>query len=174
MLFRSFYGPRFGAAWRGGNWVHGWHGSRFGWWWTVGPSWYWYSAPVYPYPAYYDYGYGPYDDGLYDDGPTQRGYYPPPRAQRGPAPQQFWYYCDNPRGYYPYVADCADWRQVPSAPPPNAQTSQNDDPPFGGAANGSYGPPPDDYGPPDDGPIDDGPIDDGPIDDGPRQLQPPR
>ena len=103
-----FYGPRFGAAWRGGNWVHGWHGSRFGWWWTVGPSWYWYSAPVYPYPAYYDYGYGPYDDGLYDDGPTQRGYYPPPRAQRGPAPQQFWYYCDNPRGYYPYVADCAD------------------------------------------------------------------
>ena len=25
------------VVWRGGRWFHGWHGSRIGWWWIVGP-----------------------------------------------------------------------------------------------------------------------------------------
>ena len=56
-------------------------------------------------------------------------YVPPPVAFVRPpvvyqppsyvAPQeQVWYYCDNPRGYYPYVGSCRDgWRTVPSTPP---------------------------------------------------------
>jgi hypothetical protein len=35
-----------------------------------------------------------------------------------PAPQPYWYYCDNPSGYYPYVQQCpGGWRQVAPAPP---------------------------------------------------------
>ena len=36
----------------------------------------------------------------------------------GPPPQQFWYYCDSGRGYYPYVTSCPEpWRPVPATPP---------------------------------------------------------
>jgi hypothetical protein len=36
--------------WHDGHWVHGYRGSRFGWWWVIGPAWYLYEVPVYPYP----------------------------------------------------------------------------------------------------------------------------
>jgi len=38
------------AAWVHGAWHRDWHDGRFGWWWNVGPSWYFYTQPVYPYP----------------------------------------------------------------------------------------------------------------------------
>jgi hypothetical protein len=41
--------------WHGGHWWHGTYGARLGWWWIVGPDWYWYAAPVYPYRQYYPY-----------------------------------------------------------------------------------------------------------------------
>jgi hypothetical protein len=50
--------------------------------------------------------------------------YPPPVVVAPPAPPaygQTWYYCDNPRGYYPAVQNCpTGWRAVPApaAPPP--------------------------------------------------------
>ncbi len=51
-------------------------------------------------------------------------YAPPPQPAYVSQPSQNWYYCDNPRGYYPYVPSCATgWRQVPAQPsaaPPNA------------------------------------------------------
>lgn len=78
----------------------------------IGPAfyapypYYYYPPPVvyYPPPAYY--------------------YAPPPVVYATPpaptplAPQaQTWYYCDNPKGYYPYVSNCASgWRQVPARP----------------------------------------------------------
>jgi hypothetical protein len=35
------------------------------------------------------------------------------------APPSSWYYCDNPRGYYPYVSQCpSGWRAVSPAPVP--------------------------------------------------------
>ena len=35
----------------------------------------------------------------------------------GPAPIGFWYRCDLPAGYYPYIPTCqTPWRIVPSAP----------------------------------------------------------
>jgi hypothetical protein len=85
--------------WRAGHWFQGHHFGRFGWWWIVGGVWYYYPAPVYPYPN-----------------PFQ-----PPLALVPPAPPdtQFWYYCPNPPGYYPYVARCgANWQRVPANPPP--------------------------------------------------------
>jgi hypothetical protein len=52
-------------------------------------------------------------------------YYAPPVVVQQPAPTyvapqaQSWYYCDNPQGYYPYVANCGSgWRQVPAQPQP--------------------------------------------------------
>lgn len=31
----------------------------------------------------------------------------------------WWYYCDQSRGYYPYVRECpAGWQRVPPTPPP--------------------------------------------------------
>jgi hypothetical protein len=92
-------------VWRGGYWNHGWYGSRFGWWWVV-PSagYYYYSAPIYPYPNYYE--------------PPRVIVQQQPVPATGVPPQQYWYHCDDPEGYYPYVSECRhDWRQVPATPP---------------------------------------------------------
>ena len=71
-----------------------------------GPYYYYPPPPVvyYPPPAYY--------------APPPVVYAPPPPAPTPVAPQaQTWYYCDNPKGYYPYVSNCASgWRQVPARP----------------------------------------------------------
>jgi len=68
-------------------------------------------------------------------------YYPPPPYAYYPAPvyypasppvyverelagpeapaQSWWYYCEQTRGYYPYVKTClGGWQRVPPAPPP--------------------------------------------------------
>lgn len=52
-------------------------------------------------------------------------YYPPPPAvyvERGDpvsAPGGYWYRCDNPPGYYPYVRACpGGWRKLLPAPAP--------------------------------------------------------
>ena len=55
--------------------------------------------------------------------------YAPPPVYAAPVviqqPTQYWYYCDNPAGYYPYVPSCpTPWRAVtpqPSAQPPAGQ-----------------------------------------------------
>ena len=86
----GWHGP---AYWHSGYWHHGWYGGRNGWWWIAGGSWYWYNAPVYPYP-----------------GAVSEVYVTPPASvaapPAAPAPQM-WYYCDNPQGYYPYVQSCS-------------------------------------------------------------------
>ena len=86
--------------WRGGHWVHTRHGGRLGWWWVVGGVWYFYPAPIYPYPDPYV--------------PPVVVTPEPPAAQ---APPQYWYYCNSARRYYPYVTSCPEgWMQV--VPPP--------------------------------------------------------
>lgn len=72
-----------------------------------GPYWgpYWGWGPAYYYPPPY--------------------YYPPAPAQPqeyveriDPSEQGWWYYCEQSRGYYPYVKECAaGWKRVPPAPP---------------------------------------------------------
>jgi hypothetical protein len=101
---RSFdsLGPRDLGLWRGGHWVHDWHGGRYGWWWIVGGWWYFYPAPVYPYPRYV---------------PPAVVVQQPPPVPTGLPPAPYWYFCDSPQGYYPYVASCnRPWRTVPATP----------------------------------------------------------
>jgi len=103
--FRHF-SDRDRSFWRGGGWVHDWHDGRYGWWWQVGGFWYFYPEPVYPYPTYV---------------PPAVVVQQAPPMPSGLPPAQSWYYCDNPQGYYPYVASCnGPWREVPATPPPNS------------------------------------------------------
>lgn len=169
----SRFTPRERAMWTHGRWWHGRRGGRLGWWWWAGGGWYFYPAPVYPYPDYvsetiYDEPSSDYDD--------------------------YWYYCRNPRGYYPYVQTCRGaWQPVPAQPDagygggygngdqyaPGNQMGPNDQgPPDGYGPQDDQGPPdgygPDDqgpqggYGPDDQGPPDgNGPDDQGSPDEGP-------
>jgi hypothetical protein len=76
------------SYWQGGHWWHGTYGGRLGWWWIVGPDWYWYPAEVEPYPDPYT----------------------PPDLATG-----YWYWCDTYQQYYPYVGACpSGWRAVQS------------------------------------------------------------
>ena len=131
-------------SWSGGRWWHGAHGGRNGWWWFVGGGWFFYPYAVYPYPDYVS-PYAYYND--YDYAPGYGG---------GPS----WYYCDNPRGYYPYVQSCnGPWRPVPVTPPgmqPSANGPGDSGPPpdNGPGPGDNSGPPP---GGPNDGPPDQGP-----------------
>jgi hypothetical protein len=102
--FRSYRGRNISAlgghdreVWRGGNWRHTWHNGHYGWWWFTGGGWFFYDAPIYPYPDYIsDYEYDDYGDADY-------------------GPGDVWYYCPAPPGYYPYVSYCMyPWQPVPA------------------------------------------------------------
>ena len=88
---------------------------------------------------YGGYGFGIYSCGPYLGAPygyaLPCGYYPYPGdfysypADGGPYPIEsvappkapYWYYCDDPKGYYPHVTSCANrWRAIPAVPPPPA------------------------------------------------------
>ncbi|MGE5270080.1 MAG: hypothetical protein ACM3JG_10470, partial [Thiohalocapsa sp.] len=87
------FSPHELGMWRGGQWRHSWHGGRYGWWWAVGPDWYFYDRPIYPYPDFVSAQVFPV----------------------APYPGEVWYYCPNPPGYYPYVPACyAPWQPVPA------------------------------------------------------------
>jgi hypothetical protein len=86
-------------------------------WWPGYPYYPYYSS--YPYYAYYPYyPYYPY-------------YYPAPTVAVERQPQEnansgrqqqsaYWYYCQDPQGYYPYVKSCpGGWMKVvPQTTPP--------------------------------------------------------
>jgi len=83
-------------------------------------AWHWgrphvypYWGYAYPYPYPYPYGYGP---------PVVIQREAPPVYVQPPSQQQYWYWCDNPKGYYPYVQQCeGGWMQVvPQTSPPTA------------------------------------------------------
>lgn len=100
--FHSF-SPHDLSIWRGGRWIRDWHDGRYGWWWIVGGFWYFYPVPIYPYPTYV---------------PPAIVVEQAPPSPAGLPPAQYWYFCDNPPGYYPYVASClVPWRPVPATPP---------------------------------------------------------
>jgi hypothetical protein len=107
-----------GGGGQGGNWHggRGWHGGRV---WPGGPSrrghfvggprvflglgvgvpvWYpWGYA--YPYPAY--------------SPPVVAESAPPAYIEQDTPSPQYWYYCQSPQGYYPYVSACpGGWLQV--------------------------------------------------------------
>ena len=80
--------------WHGGHWFQGEHSGRLGWWWVAGDGWYYYPAPVYPYPD---------------------PYVPP--AVTAPS-AGYAYYCPSAAAYYPSVTECGEaWQPVvPQAP----------------------------------------------------------
>lgn len=114
-------------SWTGGRWAHAWHNGRYGWWWFAGGAWYFYDAPIYPYPGYVSDYYVDDDSG---------GYEPP-----------MWYYCGNPPGYYPYVQSCGmPWQPVPAQTTPPPQYGPGSGPPPGyGPGPGPGGQPPPGY-----------------------------
>jgi hypothetical protein len=63
----------------------------------------------------YGFGYYPSTRVIVRERVPAPGYLPQPD---GPPPQQNWYRCDNPAGYYPYVRTCnGAWQSVPVTPP---------------------------------------------------------
>jgi len=76
-------------------------------------------SPFYD-PFWWPYAY-PYPYSYYPPRVVYQQYVPPPAdylaPPQGPAPESFWYHCDNPEGYYPYVRQCdGPWQQVPVRP----------------------------------------------------------
>ena len=117
-----------GYAWQGGWHGGGWHGGGWhggGWWGGprvgigIGPYWGPYWGPyggsyAYPYGYPYGYAYPP----VVAAPSTQVYIQPAPQASVQLPPSASWYYCDNPRGYYPYVQQCpGGWRAVAPTPP---------------------------------------------------------
>jgi hypothetical protein len=93
----GFHGGGFhGGGFHGGGFHHGFGGGRagfaMGWCGLYAPyawDYYYPCADTYSYP---DYGY----DQAY--------------------PAQYWYYCSDPAGYYPYVTQCnTGWQTVPAS-----------------------------------------------------------
>jgi hypothetical protein len=97
----------YGGYGHGGYYRGGWRGGIY------------LGAPIIGGWPWYPYGYYPYSS-------------PPVVVQQNPIyvePQQeetyYWYYCQSPKGYYPYVKSCpSGWMKVvpettPQAAPPN-------------------------------------------------------
>lgn len=80
--------------------------------------------PYYAYPYYYNNPYA-YGSSYYYNPPVIVT--PPPAPpvyieQSAPvqqqAPDNYWYYCNDPQGYYPYVRECkTQWQTVEPVPP---------------------------------------------------------
>jgi hypothetical protein len=112
-----------GGGWNGGwGWHGGWHsggvviGVGPGFW---GPWWYGPGYPYYPYPYPYPYDPYPYYGGTAPVVQQDQVYIqqPEPQAQQ----PSYWYYCQNPQGYYPQVQQCpGGWMTVvpPTTAPP--------------------------------------------------------
>jgi len=70
-----------------------------------------YYAPYpyyYPAPVYYPVAVAPAAPPVYVE-----------RSEPAAQQQGMWYYCEQSRGYYPYVTQCpGGWRAVPPAPAP--------------------------------------------------------
>jgi len=67
---------------------------------------------------YYDYPYYSYPAPVVIQQPAAEVYVQP--APQQPAEMSYWYYCQNPQGYYPYVRQCpGGWMKVVPSPPPS-------------------------------------------------------
>jgi len=105
----------FVSGWSRGYWFHGTYMNHIGWWWIVGPTWYYYPEPVYPYPSeseapvYFVEVQG-----------TPPPVAPPPPTNVPPTSKQqaMSYYCEKSKNYYPLVSTCdGPWVATPVKPP---------------------------------------------------------
>jgi hypothetical protein len=79
-----------------------------------------FGFPVYGWGSPWYYGPSPY---YYPYDPPVVVSSPPTtyieRQDVAPASADSWYYCEQSRGYYPYVKTCpTGWQKVPPVPPP--------------------------------------------------------
>ena len=108
--------------WHSGGWQHGYHGGHLGWWWVAGGMWYFYPQPIYPYPDPYTPPVVVIQQTADPTVVVQTAPSVPPPSPSAPAtvaPQQpqSWYYCEESRSYYPYVASCpGGWKSVAATP----------------------------------------------------------
>jgi hypothetical protein len=115
-----------GVAWadRGGH-SHGHRGARVGIGVYLGPGiGYPVYRPAYPYYQPYPYGWSPPVMAVPAEPPVyiERGNDAPAYSggTNGQLPQGYWYRCNEPDGYYPYITQCpGGWLQVPAQPPAN-------------------------------------------------------
>jgi hypothetical protein len=107
------YGPYYG----GGRYYYGGGSSVF---FGFGFPFYGYYPSGYPY--YYPYGYPysyPYAYPYPYTYPYYSSTYDQPTMYIEPEQPSYWYYCQDPKGYYPYVTSCpSGWAKVTPAPPP--------------------------------------------------------
>jgi len=119
--FRGGTGNFRGGDFRGGNFRGGFRrgGFRNNFGVVFADPWY---DPFWPYGYGFGWGYGWYGPPYVERRVTE---YAAPPVDYGPPPEQFWYYCDQPDGYYPYVKSCNhEWQSVPVTPPGGPQQSQ--------------------------------------------------
>jgi hypothetical protein len=107
---QPYYGGG-GHHYGGGGYYRG--GSHYGGSIWIGPGWgpWWWGSQTYPYYSYYP-NY---------QAPTvirqEPSVYVQPTPQR--EEQSYWYYCPDPKGYYPYVKRCPKgWMKVLPSPDP--------------------------------------------------------
>ena len=112
--------------WREGRWRHAWHDGHPGWWYAVGPHWYYYQEPVLPYP----FEVAPViveERVIVQEQTTSapRPNDPPGETRSGPADPapplrarpNVVYHCGNPEGFYPGLSACsAGWEEVAAGP----------------------------------------------------------
>lgn len=110
-----------GGGWHGGG--GGYHGGRGGWGWYGGGGVI--VGPGFWGPWWYGGGYPYYSDPYYAAPPVAVQQDPSVYLQQSQSqPQQpnYWYYCQNPQGYYPYVQQCSGgWMTVVPQPPSPGQ-----------------------------------------------------
>ena len=83
-------------------------------WWGPGIFW---GGPVVVVPPVYPYGYYPPPVVVQQE----QVYVQPPQEEDA----NYWYYCEDPRGYYPYIPNCpGGWMKV--VPNTNPQTAPPD------------------------------------------------
>jgi len=114
------WGGHYGGGHYGGGWSHG-HGGYYGGIGLLGLGLglgyglSYYGAPY--YPPYYSpyYAYPPTVITIPATPPVYIQQTPPAVQQY---PSGYWYYCNNPNGYYPYIKECSQgWQQVEPIPP---------------------------------------------------------
>ena len=106
-----------GRGGSGGFRGHGGHGGHFSGSIWIGPGWGLWDPFFYPYYPYYSYPY-PYQPPVVIQQEPQEYILP----EQQPEETSYWYYCRNPKGYYPYVKTCpGGWLRVAPAPAPPDQ-----------------------------------------------------
>lgn len=88
----------------------GYYGRGVPWWWIVPPL---AAMATLPYRSY-----DPQPLIIQQPAPPMVIVQQPSGPQSAVPPVQSWYYCEAPKGYYPYVASCpGGWRPVSPTPP---------------------------------------------------------